>query len=92
MAASPVWDGKIRVVTKSDVGVGAPRVVGVFFHRFEADKVCTGAGRFHVHECQPGRAYRPGELLDVEVIEVMTMDSMSVDVAGPNLARKKIQR
>lgn len=67
---------KIWVVTKADADMGAPYVVGAFTDPAAVALACSGPGTFTIAACEPNRAYRQGTLLDVEVIENITMGSL----------------
>lgn len=69
---------KAVVVTKEDVGVGAPYVIGVFFNPVLAAAACTGPGRFVLHEVDPNRVYPRGTLLDCRLIDNVTAASIAV--------------
>lgn len=68
--------GKLHIVTKSDVDMGAPYVIGVFTDHGLAVDACRGPGTFAIHSVDPDRAYRRGSMLDVEVIENVTASSV----------------
>lgn len=69
---------QLHVVTKSDVGVDAPYVIGVFTDAVKAGQACKGPGRFIIHRCDANRVYPRGSLLDCAVIEQITAASLKV--------------
>ncbi len=78
MAARVPRPFQLHVVTKSDVGLDAPYVVGVFTNAAKAEAACTGAGRFVIARCDPNRVYPRGTLLDCYVLENVTTGSLKV--------------
>jgi hypothetical protein len=60
--------GKFYVVTKSDIGMRVPFVVGSFTCETKARGACVGVGTFAIMHCDPNRVYPQGSLLDVEMI------------------------
>lgn len=69
---------QLHVVTKSDVGLGAPYVVGVFTDAAKALNACSGPGRYLIARCDPNRVYPRGSLLDCHLVDVATTDSLKV--------------
>jgi hypothetical protein len=69
---------QFHVVTKSDVGLDAPYVVGVFTNAAKARNACIGAGRFIISRCDPNRLYPRGTLLDCALIDNVTTGSLKV--------------
>lgn len=69
---------QLHVVTKSDVGLDAPYVVGVFTDSIRAVEACTGAGRFLITRLDPNRVYPRGSLLDCALIDNITTGSLKV--------------
>lgn len=68
--------GKVHIVTKSDVGVGAPYVIGAFFNSIDAANACKGPGTFTIYRVDPNRVYPRGTLLDCAVIDNATAGSL----------------
>ena len=67
---------RLWIVTKAPVDLGdAYAVVGVFTHQVLATNAVArgGAGRYLMAAVDHDRAYRDGELLNVTVVEKMTV-------------------
>jgi hypothetical protein len=77
MGRLPDRSVKLHVVTKSDDGVGAPYVIGVFTNRVMAENACKGVGRFIIHDLDPNRVYPRGTLLDCTLIDNITSGSVA---------------
>lgn len=70
---------KLHIVTKSDVGLGAPYVIGVF-HAIEiAEAACVGPGSFMILTADLDRVYPRGKLLDAVAITNVTTGSLKTE-------------
>lgn len=76
MTRAPQNSPKWHIVTKSDDGVGAPYVIGLFTQVEMAESACKGAGRFIIHSVDPNRVYPRGTLLDCRLIDNLTAASV----------------
>lgn len=72
------FQAKLYVVTKSDLGVRAPFVIGAFTCPSKARAACVGIGSFTIMHCDPNRVYPQGSLLDIEVIENLALGAHKV--------------
>ena len=69
---------KFWVVMKSPTGLaGANALLGCFVDDRKARAACVGAGRFTIFKVDPNRAYQPGTLLDVEIIDILDHREMA---------------